>query len=199
MRNVSRNIFVFVCFLIHTDWISLTKCKKWKIDDKNSINITNVCIYFILNWRNNSENFVYNLCVHNGRPSNHAFCYCWWEVDGKWGSIEIATCLYRWLQNLQQEVKEESLYSDSCAGQNRNVIVAALFFFALEELPLEKIIHNFLESGLSYMECDSVYSAMEKENGFLNGTQYLIRYLFSKEQDKIVDWQSHCLALWGSD
>ena len=53
-----------------------------------------------LHWCITAENFVHNLCVYNGRPPNNAFCYCWTEVDGKLWGIEIATFLYRWLQNL---------------------------------------------------------------------------------------------------
>lgn len=105
----------------------------------------------------------YNLCVYNAGPPNDAFCYCWSEVEGGRGSNEIATCVYEWLCQLPSNVTEVSLFSDTCGGQNRNQNVAAMFLYAVQNTSLQIITHNFLESGHSHMECDSMHAAIEHE------------------------------------
>ncbi|CAC5362185.1 unnamed protein product [Mytilus coruscus] len=64
----------------------------------------------------------YNLSIYN-LASKHATCYLWSEVDAKRGSCEIGTCLYLQLMSLQRNIKHVILYSDACAGQNRNQFI----------------------------------------------------------------------------
>ena len=90
---------------------------------------------------------VYNLCIYEAATPNNRFCYCWSELEGRRGSNEIGTCVFRWLTQLPYETKEVSLYSDTCGGQNRNRNVAAMFLYAVQQLPIKAITHNFLESG----------------------------------------------------
>lgn len=105
---------------------------------------------------------VYNLTVYEAAPPNKGFCYCWPEVEGKRGSNEIGSAVYSWLQSLPDTTTEVSLYSDTCSGQNRNQYMAAMFLHAVQNIPhLQTITHNFLESGHSHMECDSMHSAIE--------------------------------------
>jgi len=109
---------------------------------------------------------VYNLCIYEPASQKKGSCYCWSEVEGNRGSNEIGTCLYKWLEQLPVTAKEVSLYSDTCGGQNRNQNVAALFLYAVQKLDIDVITHNFLESGHSMMECDSMHSAIEKEKRY---------------------------------
>ena len=120
---------------------------------------------------------VYNLCVYEAAPPKQAFCYCWPEMEGGRGSNEISTCLFKWLNQLPRTVEEVSLFSDTCGGQNRNQNVAAMFLYAVQKLPIQMITHNFLESGHSHMECDSMHSAIETE------TKY-------KDVYTMLDWMS---------
>ena len=90
------------------------------------------------------------------------------EVEGGRGSNEIGTCLFQWLSQLPPTVKEVSFYSDTCGGQNRNQNVAALLMYAVQKTQVETITHNFLESGHSYMECDSMHSAIECEKKYVD-------------------------------
>ena len=106
---------------------------------------------------------VYNLCIYSAAPPNEAYCYCWSEVEGKRGSNDIGTCLYKWLSDLPNTVTEVSLFSDTCGGQNRNQNIAAMFLYVVNNTHLQIITHNFLESGHSHMECDSMHSAIETE------------------------------------
>ena len=60
-----------------------------------------------------------------------------------------------------RKITEISLFSDTCSGQNRNQFIAALFLFIVQNSNLIVIQHNFLESDNSYMEADSIHSAIE--------------------------------------
>lgn len=113
------------------------------------------------------KNCVYNLTIYEAAPPNAAFCFSWTEMNGKRGSSEIGTCLMHYLTNRPQQVTEVSLFSDTCGGQNRNQHIATLFMHLVQTTHLEVIEHKFLESGHSYMEVDSMHSAIEKAKKFV--------------------------------
>ena len=103
---------------------------------------------------------VYNLSVYDLKTKRGS-CYVWNETNGKRGSCEIGSCVYRHLASLSASTKHACMYSDSCTGQNRNQYMAAMMSFAIRKLKLEVIEHKFLESGHTHMECDSMHSAIE--------------------------------------
>ncbi|XP_072375619.1 uncharacterized protein [Diabrotica undecimpunctata] len=102
----------------------------------------------------------YNLTIYEA-ASQKAHCYAWTEINGQRGSSEIGTCLLKFIKSLPQNIIEISLFSDTCSGQNRNQFIAALFLFIVQNSNLNIVQHNFLESGHSYMEVDSMHSAIE--------------------------------------
>ena len=104
---------------------------------------------------------VHNLTVYEGAKPNDAYCFVWPETDGKRGSSEIGSILLKYLSHLPESVKEVSLFSDSCSGQNRNQFVAAILLYATQTLPLQVIEQKFLVPGHTQMECDSMHSAIE--------------------------------------
>lgn len=103
----------------------------------------------------------YNLTIYESAPPNNAFCYLWTEFNGQKGSSEIGSALLKWIHQLPESIKEISLYSDTCSGQNRNQYIAALFLYVVVHTNIEVIHHNFMESGHSYMEVDSMHSTIE--------------------------------------
>lgn len=104
----------------------------------------------------------YNLTVYEGALPNNAFCYVWTELDGRRGSVEIGTALYRYFTSLTEHVKHVTLFSDTCSGQNRNQNVSALLMHTVQTTGIEVIEQKFFESGHSMMECDSMHSAIER-------------------------------------
>lgn len=106
---------------------------------------------------------LYNLTLYESAPPNEAYCFVWSETNGKKGSSEIGTILCHYLMKcVPEEVTEVSLFSDTCGGQNRNQFVAAILLWVIQNSNHLKIIeHKFLESGHSYMEADSMHSAIE--------------------------------------
>jgi hypothetical protein len=62
---------------------------------------------------------------------------------------------------LPEAVKEVSLFSDTCGGQNRNQNIVAILLHAVRTTQIDIIEQKFLESGHSMMECDSMHSAID--------------------------------------
>ncbi|KAJ8940580.1 hypothetical protein NQ314_010658 [Rhamnusium bicolor] len=75
----------------------------------------------------------YNLTVYELAPPNNAFCYSWTELNGKRGSLEIGTCLYKYINQLPNTVSELVLFSDTCSGQNRNQNVSAMLLYMVQK------------------------------------------------------------------
>lgn len=53
------------------------------------------------------------------------------------------------------------MFSDNCAGQNRNQFVASMFLLAVNTFNLDVKEHKFLTKGHTQMECDSMHSSIE--------------------------------------
>lgn len=107
--------------------------------------------------------WTYNLTVHD-LSTNKPFCYMWHEGTAKRGGNEISSCLYEHLLNVPINVSNLILYSDSCAGQNKNLHVSVMFMAALERNPNLLIIdHTFLEPGHTHLECDVDHSVIERK------------------------------------
>lgn len=104
----------------------------------------------------------YNLTIYEAASPNAAYCYAWTEPNGQRGSCEIGTALLNWINQIPQNVKEISLFSDTCGGQNRNQFIAALFLYVVQTTHLQVVQHNFMEKGHSYMEVDAMHSAIER-------------------------------------
>lgn len=102
----------------------------------------------------------YNLALYEATSPNNAFCFLWTEVNGQKGSSEIGSAFLKWIYQLPKSIKEISLYYDTCSGQNRNQFIAALFLYVLTHTKIEILHHNFMESGHSYVEVNSMYSTI---------------------------------------
>lgn len=109
---------------------------------------------------------VYNLTIYESKLPNEAYCFMWTELDGKRGSCEVGSAIKKWIDELPKTVTHLSLFSDTCAGQNRNQHLAALFQFMVQTTDLHVIEQKYLESGHSQMEVDSMHSAIENEKKY---------------------------------
>ena len=130
---------------------------------------------------------VYNLTVWEGKKPNDGHCFCWPEIEGKRGSNEIASCIFRWLEKLPRNIHEVSLFSDTCSGQNRNQQMAALMMWYIQRTShdINIITHNFLESGHSMMEVDSMHAAIEHEKKYIDTfTMHDLRTIFMSSRRK---------------
>lgn len=88
-------------------------------------------------------------------------CYTWDETEGKRGSVEISTSIYKYILD-HPEIAHVRMMSDSCGGQQKNYHFSSMCFSALEAHPnLHTIDHVYFEPGHSEMESDSVHSKIE--------------------------------------
>ena len=106
---------------------------------------------------------LHNFTIYESTTSkkDNAFCYLWPETDGNRGANEIGTCIFNYLQSLDEKIEHVTLYSDCCSGQNRNQYVCSVLMHAVSVLPIKVIDHKFLIPGHTMMECDSMHSAIE--------------------------------------
>ena len=103
----------------------------------------------------------YNLTIYS-LASKDSYAYIWDETQGKKGSCEIATCLLKHLGSLQSNVTNVTMFSDCCAGQNRNqYLVAALWKFVQENKNITQVNNKYLETGHTQMEVDSIHASIE--------------------------------------
>ena len=103
---------------------------------------------------------VYNFTTYS-LSDGKGTCYTWDETEGKRGACETATCLFMYISSLSASVHDVTIYSDCCAGQNRNQYLATSFMPAVNTIPhIKSITHKYLVTGHTQMECDSMHSAI---------------------------------------
>lgn len=117
--------------------------------------------------------WIYNFCVHNLK-SGISSMFVWDETVAGRGSIEIASCLSKWLDDHfggepAQELTTLSIFADNCAGQNKNLQMVLFLLRQIHSRRLVRVELSFLVSGHSYMPCDRSFGVIEKEiRGFPN-------------------------------
>ena len=120
----------------------------------------------------NANYYKTKLCCHDFTIYNvsnrDVMCYFWHEVNGELKSSNFASCILDHLESVVDDsVSTVILYSDGCCYQNRNVTLpSALIHFAVSRR--KTIFQKFLEKGHTWMEVESVHSAIE---GKLRGCQ----------------------------
>lgn len=92
------------------------------------------------------------------------YCYMWHEASGGRGSNQIASILYKYIEeNVPNNIHHLITYSDTCSGQNRNINVALMFMLAVQNHQSLKIIdQKFLVPGHTHLECDSDHARIER-------------------------------------
>jgi len=120
--------------------------------------------------------WLYNLTFvinsENDQSKKNCFLYTWLETESGRGPNEIGSALIHFLNILENRYKTQmnpptnlNLYSDSCAGQNKNQYIMAtlLNYINCKETIFKKITHIFPVRGHSYMPPDRVFGRIEKE------------------------------------
>ena len=91
------------------------------------------------------------------------YCYLWHESEGKRGANEVATITYNHIKNIYTEAEEISMFTDTCGGENRNIMMSTMCTHIVQELPNLKIVnHKYFEPGHSCMEADYMHSCIKK-------------------------------------
>lgn len=132
---------------------------------------TNVAYYHRKLW-------MYNCCIHNLKM-NKATMFVWDEVTGGRGSVEIASCLKKWIGMEYDEKAFQHLivFSDNCGGQNKNINIILNYLHEVHSGRLKTIEHVYLMPGHSFLPCDSAFGNIERK--------------FMRESN-IYDFDSYC-------
>lgn len=106
---------------------------------------------------------LYNLCVTDIDTAHPVF-YTWTKNMAGRGSTEVSSALCHFLTNINLDgIKTIRLFSNGCAGQNKDKIVLHTFLkFLQDDTSLEKIVWIFPVRGHSYMPAERVFGRVEK-------------------------------------
>lgn len=112
---------------------------------------------------------VYNLTFADA-ITNDVSCYIWHEGAAKRGANEIGSCVWNYLEELDENALNKNkvldiiFYTDNCAGQNKNKFLFTLYAYAVTKLKsINKITHKYLIRGHTQNDVDSVHSVIEKK------------------------------------
>lgn len=91
-------------------------------------------------------------------------CFMWDESLAGRGGNEMASCLLRYIIDLDNSIDKLIIWSDNCPSQNRNMHMILCYFYALQlKHSITSIEHRYLLRGHTHMEVDSVHSRLERE------------------------------------
>ena len=104
----------------------------------------------------------YNCGIHNlNTGKGHMFV--WPENLAKRGSNEIASCLYKYIEDcVSKEIKDLVIFSDNCAGQNKNLNITLACLRLIQAERFRTITHIFMVAGHSYMDCDRDFGCLAR-------------------------------------
>lgn len=98
-------------------------------------------------------NFVVQQLVKNNGSLKDSNFYMWHEAVGKKTGNEMASCLFKYLEDLPPHIKTVIFYSSSSKGKSRSKAVAMMFANIINNhKTLECIDHKFLVDGHSVVE-----------------------------------------------
>ena len=121
--------------------------------------------------------WMYNLGIHSiTKLTGKANFFTWTEDMAHRGSSEVCSSLLTMLEhsNIFQDnaISHLILWTDSCAGQNKNFLIICLYQYLILKGIVKTIDHKFPEVGHSFLDSDRDFGRIEKvlrrhENIFL--------------------------------
>ena len=105
--------------------------------------------------------WVYNLGFHVA-STNDRYMFVFDETTAKKGSNDAISCLKYVIDNLlRKEVKVLYIFTDNCAGQNKNMLMVWFLQSLICNNLLIKIVHHYPEVGHSFLPCDRDFAQIE--------------------------------------
>nr|CAI5864751.1 unnamed protein product [Callosobruchus analis] len=111
--------------------------------------------------------WMYNLVVHSiTKQGETANFFTWTEDVAHRGSSEVCSCLLTMLEYNKifhdNAISHLILWTDSCAGQNKNFLIICLYQYLILKGIVKTIDHKFPEVGHSYLDSDRDFGRIEK-------------------------------------
>lgn len=106
---------------------------------------------------------VHNFTIYKVK-TKEAYCFLWNETKGAVGANEFATIIYNFIDKESRDLHRQEeiiLYSDGCAGQNRNAVLSNALLHLAKENNIT-VVQKYLERGHTQMEADSIHSVIER-------------------------------------
>lgn len=109
--------------------------------------------------------YMYNFGIHSFNDSI-SYMYVWDETEGGRGSQDLSSCVQKHLRENASTYKNIIMFSDSCTGQNRNIIMSlTMLKYAQDPNMSANIIDlKFLVSGHSYLPNDTDFGVIERKS-----------------------------------
>lgn len=92
-----------------------------------------------------------------------SYCFLWDETIAKRGGNEIASCILKFIKLLPLSIKEVTIWSDNCSGQNRNFQLFCMLLWAVQNTHVTVIQQKYLLKGHTHNEADTVHARIEKK------------------------------------
>lgn len=109
--------------------------------------------------------WMYNFGTHIlTKEADKAVFSSWTEDQASRGSSEIFSCLLTVLELEEAFINKDHLviWSDSCAGQNKNFLLICLYQYLIQKGIFKVIDHKFPEVGHTYLDSDRDFGRIEK-------------------------------------
>ena len=108
---------------------------------------------------------LHNFCVHD-LPFQESYMYVWEENTASRGSVEIFSCLRKWLEDnvftTPNYPRNLRIFADNCGGQNKNINLTLALLREIHLKNFERIELCYLVPGHSYMACDRSFGHVAK-------------------------------------
>ena len=104
--------------------------------------------------------WVYNFGVHNCKTGQGTMHICD-ETQARRGSSEICTCLNSTIINDHSGANRLVIFSDSCAGQNKNKTMVCFLLCLIKKKVYNRIDHMFLIRGHRFLPNDRDFASIE--------------------------------------
>ncbi|CAF4946988.1 unnamed protein product [Pieris macdunnoughi] len=96
--------------------------------------------------------------------AKESWCFMWDETVAGRGGNEMASGLVKFFEQLEDvRLEEVTIWSDNCAGQNKNISVMMAYLWILSNQNIKIINHKYLLKGHTHMEVDVIHSIIERE------------------------------------
>lgn len=104
----------------------------------------------------------YNIAVHDC-GANKGHMMLWPETIAGRGADEIASCIYEYVKETNISSQKLVIYSDNCAGQNKNARIISLHVYLVGRNMFDEICHIFPITGHTMLPCDRDFGDIERK------------------------------------
>ena len=105
----------------------------------------------------------FNFAIHDYR-TNRGYMFVWDEVTANRGAAEIISCINQFIaEQVPAHVNKLYMFSDNCAGQNKNIYLNMFYLSMIHSGRLKEITHIYFRPGHTFMSADRDFALIEKK------------------------------------